>query len=261
MITESLSFPAMNTYFEMFLWHHQTYAFLHEVCGEAQRQVLKLEQILSRYNVDAEVYQLNRTATEQPQRVSPVLFQYLEQSLRLCQQTQGLFNIGYCADTALTDCLHLDHSRSEAFFSDPSLQLDFGGIGKGIALKKIAEILDIYEIAHAFVSFGGSSILTKGRHPYADHWLFDLRNSEWDHPLPMTDSSLSISGYQGQNHHQQQHIINPEKKQKQHRHQLVVVQHHCPMEAEAISTALMVADQGQRQHILEAFEVEDLFLL
>ncbi|GJM63238.1 FAD:protein FMN transferase [Persicobacter diffluens] len=261
MTVETLNFYAMNTQFEALFWTEQQATPLSAAALEVQQCVQALEQILSRYQQSAEVFQLNRTAASGSQAVSPVLFEYLQQSVSLYERTERLFNIGYQAHKPLTDCLLLDPRGYRVFFEEDSLSLDFGGIGKGIALKNVATILEKYRIENAFVSFGGSSVLTRGRHPYGDCWLFDLRKYQWEDPLKMTDSALSISGDQYYDQGDQLHIINPQSKRKQHRHQLVVVQHHCPMEAEALSTALMVADTLQQAAIVTAFDMEAFFML
>jgi thiamine biosynthesis lipoprotein ApbE len=57
------------------------------------------------------------------------------------------------------DLIDIDEYNNSIHFLHPSVSLDFGGFGKGLALDKASIILDDFGVQNAFISFGGSSIL------------------------------------------------------------------------------------------------------
>ena len=53
--------------------------------------------------------------------------------------------------------IHLDAKNNTVYFDHPKVYIDFGGIAKGYAVDRGAEILQQYGIANANVSAGGDS--------------------------------------------------------------------------------------------------------
>ena len=141
--------------------------------------------------------------------------------------------------------------------------LDFGGFAKGFALRKIALLLKAAHVKDAFVNFGNSSILAVGKHPYGDCWKVALTNPYDDEPIrefELRNCSLSTSGntpeYSG-------HIINPLTHKADESRSLSTVLAKDPLDAEVLSTVLLIATEEQRREILlnfpgAAFEKFDL---
>ena len=54
------------------------------------------------------------------------------------------------------------------------MRLDLGGIGKGYAVDRVAELLEEWEIRHALVHGGFSSVLALAAPPERDGWPLTL---------------------------------------------------------------------------------------
>ena len=61
--------------------------------------------------------------------------------------------------------LQLDEPQRRLSVDNAHALLDFGGLGKGLALDDIKRLLLEEGVQSCFVSFGESSILALGRHP------------------------------------------------------------------------------------------------
>lgn len=127
----------------------------------AERELRRLERLLSRFEPGSQLSQLNRRGA---MRVGPELLEVVELALAARERTKGRFNptvhdalvaAGYDrsfaevpADapdkaTAANRCagtVHLDHGASTIVL-DPGVRLDLGGIGKGYAADRAATIL------------------------------------------------------------------------------------------------------------------------
>lgn len=249
----------MNSRLDVVLWCKNQGTSLDSVFLQIENIVRELELMLSMYNCNAEIYQLNKSAFEVPIKVSEKLFKVVEKCIDYHNKTRGYFNIGYKASgiarLELAEQLLLDKDELSIEYTSKEVHLDFGGIGKGIALSEIAALLIELDLSNVFISFGGSSIITRGRHPYGDFWplaLEDGRNTS----LKLNDSAVSISGFHQQNEKAQTHIIDPKSGELKHRLKLVEVKMNCPIEAEVLSTAILVAPEREHQQIINTFNPE-----
>lgn len=247
----------MNSRLDVVLWSNDQSIDFHLLFNAVEGIVKNIENILSKYDTGAEVYSLNENAAESAVQISTKLFAYIEDCIRFHDQTNGYFNIGYEATSTtglkLADQLILDLTRRTIEYTSEEVELDFGGIGKGIALSEIALFLKKEKVANAFISFGGSSILTKGKHPYGDYWPLTLDDGK-NKKLCLNDSAISISGFHGDN--QTNHVANPTTGEFEHRLQQVQVQLNCPIKAEVLSTALLVASESEQEDIISRFKPE-----
>lgn len=194
-----------------------------------------LDRRLNRFDAESEVSLLNMYDSPLQMPMS----QELECIVALCEQyrdkTCGLFDV-----------------------VDSDGKLDFGGFGKGYFLMKCNEILRDNGVNCAFVDFGCSSILGVGHHPYGDSWQVGIVNP-FTHitmaTVELCDKSLSTSGntpsYDG-------HIRNPHTGEACTGNRLVSVVSENPLDAEALSTALMIADEQQRAVIQKKFPDADI---
>lgn len=253
---------AMNSRLDVVLWDKNQSIEFDSVFAKMEKLVENVEIILSRYDAEAEVYALNQSVAEETVKISNELFAYIEQSIRYHDKTNGYFNIGYeatvCSGLKLADQLILNRDHKTVKFTSEEVVLDFGGIGKGIALSKIAFFLEKEKVFNAFISFGGSSILTRGKHPYGDYWPLNLEEGR-DTNLQLNDSALSISGFHNEN--QCGHVANPKTGKFEHKLQQVQVQLDCPIEAEVLSTALLIAPVQEHEQIIKAFNPDKCILI
>jgi FAD:protein FMN transferase len=244
------------------------------VCNEVSNKIttmlIDLELILSRYNPNAELSKLNINALNKPVEISTVLLKAILSGLQYYTMTNGYFNILHgkafhgikngsqvsgIPSTKLENCIQIDLIQNLIYFTDENVLIDLGGLGKGIALKEIDLLLTTYSITNAFISFGGSSILTKGCHPHGNFWPFRLTDNEISSKIwVLNDSSISVSSsYRKDLNGYNWHILNPKTNMAVENIKTSVVISKDPVDAEALSTALIVAPEWEHQKIIQNF--------
>lgn len=245
----------MGTRLDVILVHtHQEQA---ERCwDEIKKEILRLDKLLNKFDVKSELHALNQQAKTTQAHVGDELWRILQRCKHYHEATDGYFDISLKDYTRV----RFDSQTRSVYFEDPTIELDLGGYGKGYALEKIKEVLSRNSIVHALVNFGNSSILGVGTHPYGDCWpigiLNPYRSSETLGVMKLKNSSLSTSG-NTPNH--PKHLLDPHTGIYAEQRKLVSVQMQDAVEAEALSTALMVAPAEVAADLISRF-VPDEYL-
>ena len=212
----------MGTYLEVTLWHDEpetAKALIRQLIQEAHR----LDTILSNYDPDSALSQLNRYAGTGSMRVPAELFELLELSREFGEKTAGRFDITIgplmelwqtaaaakrAPNTfqlnqarALVDYRNLALSRpNDAALSRSGMNIDLGGIGKGYAVDRMTTILKTAKVAAALINFGGSSISAIGAPPEKSAWEIALQDTDGHArgAIKLRDLALSTSASMGQ---------------------------------------------------------------
>ena len=200
----------------------------------------RLHRMLNRFNAASDISHINSRAANCPVVLNDELWHILTDVKKYHQKTFGYF------DVSLRDFnqVILDDNRRTVTFAEKDVSLDLGGYAKGYALQRIQEILLQGGVTQALVNFGNSSVLALGAHPHGQYWGIDVANP-FRHGYNLQNcklynQSLSVSG--NTNRHTE-HIINPISGEYSAERKVVSVISTDPLEAEALSTAVMVADE------------------
>ena len=221
------------------------------------------ERVMSRFSDEAELAGINRRAGHAPARASETLWTILADCRQHWIRTGGAFDItlGSINDNwrgdggqerGGWDQVDLECEGKCVAFQMPGIRLDLGAIGKGIALRGLHHLLRSRGIENAVLSFGESSILALGRKPDGEAWqigvcdLFDP--GETVHGFDLSDESLSTSGAAGL-----QHLVDPRTKRAVGANRQLSVACACPVDAEVLSTSLIVSPPAARAAILAAY--------
>ncbi len=257
---------AMHTRFEVVWWNVDS--SISSALFEAIAGLLNwVELKLSCHDPQSELYRLNRLAGEQAVPVSDYLFGVLKRVNAYHQQTYGYFDPDYrnsYPGKAPGALMQFDEPSRSIRFYHPKTKLDLGAIGKGFALEKIHDDILANNIDHAFISFGESSIMTRGRHPNGDYWPVGL--SDMFQPgknlcsMQSTNHSISVSATRSKNadeHAGKYHVYHPHDSKWVDQDRMIMVKTASPVDAEVLSTALLVADTEMQQKIVNNFQVEE----
>lgn len=222
----SKSFFAMDTVISA----HITGRNAEDILSETEKCVSELDSSLSRHDPDSEISLLNRNSGGM---LSDRLSGYFRILLDVSKKSGGAFDftLGAVSDLwsfgnspKIPDEAELKKALSESGYKKASLSgnslvigggvIDFGAVGKGIALDEIRDIIEKNNIREAVISVGGSVLLYGNetakvgiRSPFGD-------SGSSIATLSLSDVCISTSGsYErkfeenGKAYH---HIINPE---------------------------------------------------
>jgi FAD:protein FMN transferase len=200
-----------------------------------------LNQVLSDYDPESELSRLSQAAAKGPVHVSADLFDVLERSKRISEQSGGMFDVTIAPvgrlwrrarrDRKLPDPRLIAEARklvgSDKMVLDPrartvqllvpGMKLDVGGIAKGYASQAALEVLRSLGIRRALVG-GAGDIVTGDPPPDAEGWriaIAPVDGTQSYHPptLLLKNAAVSTAGDAERfvviDGHRYSHIVNP----------------------------------------------------
>lgn len=253
---------AMRTRFELVL-HGAEPDLLSAAAHEAIEEIRAVEAQLSIFRSDSWLTRLNLDAASgEAVRVPAPLRALLRDCAAVHRASEGAFDptTGPALDRhGLRDQSPVwSESRSDAAdfgaveflddgrvrFTQPGLQLDLGGIGKGWALDRAAEVLRDAGVPAALLHGGTSTVLSfgepfplAGRDATPAGWQIGI---EPDACLVLRDAALSVSATRPHSRRSRGHVIDPRTCQPLRSRATAAVVACSATLADAWSTALLV---------------------
>jgi thiamine biosynthesis lipoprotein len=216
-------------------------------------ELQRLDKKLNRFDSKSEISFINLNAYNNPVEVNEEMWSILNHCHEYYKKTSGLFDITL---KNFSQLIFNETSRSIKFIS-PDVKIDLGGYAKGYALQRIKQLLDEDEVDQAFVDFGNSSILGIGHHPYGKSWQVSIQNpynrEETLGVVDLIDKYLSTSGNSPTH---TKHIINPQSGELNDSKKIVTIISENALEAEVLSTTLMIASEEQLSFLENKFDFQ-----
>lgn len=194
---QRFSHEAMATTFEIIIAHEDE-RYARQAATAAFDEVDRLETELSRYVENSDVARINSAPAGEPLLLGLETFECLKISARMYAETGGVFDVTIGSvlrcwrkddGTPRTpsadelelarrrtgmNLLRLDEAEHTVELSVSPVLVDLGGVGKGFAVDRVAELLREWSIETALVSGGYSSVLALDAPPGAEGWPLSL---------------------------------------------------------------------------------------
>jgi thiamine biosynthesis lipoprotein len=230
----------------------ETPTVLEALWRRMEAEIRRLERLLNRFDTESALSQVNRDGALYPVGMPEELWLVLQDCRRYFEWTDGCFDItrGYF------DRVEFDDKNRTVLLKDRA-DFDVGGYGKGYALRQIRRLLEAESIPRALINFGDSSVLAVGAHPHGAYWPVGIDNpytQERMDDIHLCDSSLSVSGNMPSH---PAHIVHPGTGACVTGRKAVAVVADDPVNAEVLTTALMVAGEDQVEYIVNRFNVKE----
>jgi thiamine biosynthesis lipoprotein len=245
----------------------------------------RIEQDLSRFIENSDISLINNLPAGQPLKLGLDAFYCLMLSAKIYEETAGAFDItiGSLLDCWLTEdqtlrkpsgrdlsfaCQHtgmtllaLDETEHTITLSTAPVQVDLGGVGKGYAVDRMAELLGDWSIDTALINAGFSSVRSLGAPAQAKGWpvtLTDPRNRNRTLArLYLRDRAMSGSGLQ-----KGPHIIDPRTAMPAEDKRAAWALAPDAATADALSTAFMVMSPDEiEKFCLQHSDVSAMIIL
>ncbi|MHC4475774.1 MAG: FAD:protein FMN transferase [Planctomycetota bacterium] len=222
---------AMATTFEIFILHSDG-LYARQAAQAAFSELDRLEGELSRFVENSDISRINSLPAGQGLLIGLETFECLELSVKMSEQTSGAFDItvGSLLNCWLNEdknlrtpseeqlnlarqhtgmhLLKLDKAEHTVELLAAPVQIDLGGIGKGYAVDRMAQLLGEWSTDVALISGGSSSVLAVGTPPEQEGWPVSLVDpADRKHILArllLRDRAVGGSGLEQGNH-----IIDP----------------------------------------------------
>ena len=199
------SHAAMATLFEIRCVHADP-GYARQAAQEAFRLVDRLEQEQSRFVANSDVSRINRLSVGQATRVSPSTMECLGIARRMHGRTGGAFDIS--VGTGL-DGLDLVPEDFTVLARAAGVRLDLGGIAKGYAVDRVAELLEEWDISRALIHGGWSSVLALEPPPEGDGWPLTLSAPEPGERRVLARISARRKAMSASGTRKRDHILDP----------------------------------------------------
>ncbi len=251
-----------------------TFVVLHEdgeeLIIDAEQEIRRLENLLSVTLESSEISRLNAAAGEKAVSLSEDTQRLLEEGKHYWEATDGCFDIAIApvvkawgfteaehhvpsqaeldALLPLTDPADVILEQGTAYLAQEGMAVDLGGIAKGYASDRVAELLRSKGVEKAILSLGGN-VYGIGTKPDGELWQVALANpldaNDYCGLISIADQAVVTSGgYQryfeedGKRYH---HIIDPKTGYPADNELLsVTIISESGTRADALSTALFV---------------------
>ena len=229
------SHEAMATVYELYI-ADQDGDYARAGAQAAFAEVDRLELEMSRFLSNSDISRLNAAEVGEIVDLGMDTFECLRRARQMYDKTGGAFDISVGALYAcwldedrrlrqpseeeieqaheLTGMSHLEIDEEDfcAKVLTEGVQFDLGGIGKGFAAEKVAELLREWSLEQSLVLAGASSVLCVGVPEGMSGWPMKLRNpgkrTEVFARFDLKEGAVSGSGRQ-----KGQHIIDPRSKE------------------------------------------------
>ncbi len=166
------SHEAMATVFEVLCVHEDA-----RYAGQAARAVFelvdRLEQALSRFVPNSDVSRAAALGPGESTRVGPAALECLGIARNVFDLTAGAFDVSLGSGL---DSLELDPEAFTVRSARGGVRLDLGGIGKGYAVDRAAELLEEWDVRRALVHGGFSSVAALEGPEGGPGWPLTLRD-------------------------------------------------------------------------------------
>lgn len=237
-----------------------------------QREVKRLERLLSRFDKRSEISVINRMAGLGPARISRETYALLSKAQEISKLSEGAFDItvgpliklwdykhAACApeDSAIQKVLslvgfsglELDEDSLTAKLASPGQMIDLGGVGKGYASDRAMDIFRSRGITSAFTNIGGN-VSTLGKKPDGSLWQVGIRHPRQDQligAVSVSGQSVVTSGdyeryFTDEHGIRRHHLLDPLTGYPAESGLVcVTVVHESAMMADALSTAIFVS--------------------
>jgi len=182
----------------------------------------KLGKILNFYSEDSEVSMINRSSGIKPVKVSKDTVAVIDKALYVSRSTDGAFDITIGPIVKMWDFekkilpdekaikaklslvnyrnVVVDKANSTVFLKKKGMQLDLGGIEKGFAAERAAEVLKKNGITAGIIAVGGE-VKPFGSKPDGSPWRVGIKNphqkgkdDEIIAIVNLTNKAISTSG-------------------------------------------------------------------
>jgi thiamine biosynthesis lipoprotein len=158
--------------------------------ADAIAEINRVEKLLSAFNEDSCVYELNSNAGVKPVKVDPEIFRLIDRSLQISELTDGAFDITYytaeknntevdntpfkvAAKKALRTVnyknLTLNATAQTVFLKEEGMRIGFGASIKGYAADRAKYVLQLQGVSSGVINAGGD-LLTWGAQPNDEPW-------------------------------------------------------------------------------------------
>lgn len=169
---------------------------------DAIGEIKRIELLLTTFSEDSQTNEINQNAGVKPVKVDSEVFGLIERAQKISELTGGTFDLSYGSldkvfwnfDKTMTKLpdpktakekvklinfknIILNKTSSTVFLKEKGMRIGFGGIGKGYAADKAADLLKSKGVKSGIVNASGD-LITWGNQPNGSPWTISLAHPD-----------------------------------------------------------------------------------
>ncbi|MBI2892810.1 MAG: FAD:protein FMN transferase [Deltaproteobacteria bacterium] len=279
----------MGTIFEIMVVGRESRATEEAIAG-AFDEVARLEEMMSEWRPASQISKVNAAAGWSAVRVDAELMLVIQEGLRIARLSDGAFDISWAALRGLWNFnaddprpptraaaraaaklvnwrdVIVDERARTVMLKRPGMAIGLGGIAKGYALDRAAEVLKARGL-HDFIIYGGGQVLVsgqKGGRPWRVGIQHPRRRDVYFAYFSPGAGSVSTSGdyehYFVKDTVRYHHILDPTTGFPANASVAVTVVSPTGLAADAIDTALFILGPTKGMQLARRLGIEALFI-
>lgn len=169
----------------------------------AFRELDIIEGHLSRYIEHSDISRINNLSAGESTIIDPITFECLKIAADMKLASDGAFDIAYASQSTrpLKHLYRLDGDKYTCQSLSDGLEIDLGGIGKGFALDKMAELLSEWDLDSLMLRASYSTVLALSPPADKDGWQAGFGDGDERIELLLDRQALAGSGIVVQGEH------------------------------------------------------------
>ena len=185
-------------------------------------EIKRIEALLSTYQANSQINQVNSNAGISPVKVDEEVFNLVERAQRISELTQGAFDLSYGSldksfwnfdqkmkqlpsKELARNAVHLinfknillDRANETIFLAKKGMRIGFGGIGKGYAADQAKKVLVGLGFTDGIVNASGD-MCAWGKRADGEDWTVGISNPDFPRDIlsefSLNDSAVATSG-------------------------------------------------------------------
>lgn len=212
--------------------------YARQAAQAAFEELDRIEGRLSRFVESSDISRVNHLRAGQVSVVHPDTFDCLRIALQVQRATGGVFDVAYASRMSSKGGppFRLDAEDHAVEVLANQIALDLGGIGKGFALDRLAELLKDWDLESVLLAASTSTLLARKPPPVAQGWPVSIGPQHDTRHLILSNRAVSGSGTAAKG----RHIIDPTTSQPAERRVRAWAIAPTAAMADALSTAFMI---------------------
>lgn len=233
--------------------------YVRQAAQAAFEELDRIEGRLSRYVENSDISRISHLPAGQLSVVHPDTFECLSIALEVQRATDGAFDVAYVSRTPSTSRppFRLNAEKHSVEVLTDGVLMDLGGIGKGFALDRMAELLEDWELESLLLAASTSTLFAGEQPPGDPGWPFSIGPRHKPLHLKLSRRAVSGSGTGARGHH----IITPKTGQPAEGHFRVWATAPTAAMADALSTAFMLMPKERIQILCRRVPLVEAFLM
>jgi len=289
-VTQKRTQVKMGTFVEITL-RGPAWTDFNKIFNKAFSEIDRVEKMVSTFDAKSPVSVINRKASHRPVKISPELFDLIEEAVLINKNTQGAFDITIAPLVQLwgfykgkdtfppeekikealemigSGSMALNKSDKTVFFKKKLMQIDLAAIAKGYSVDKACEVIKMSGIKNAIVNAGGD-LYCLGRRNVFKKWSIGIQDPAQKGEITKTiylenKAAATSGGYEKfftHNTKTYSHLIDPRTGMpKEEFCNATVIADSCTL-ADALATAACIAGKEKTGDIKRKYNNVEIII-